>query len=156
MLDADREGELCPEDLHSSRIILYGHSWGASEVVDLARRLERERIPVLLTVQVDSVSKFGQNDEVIPANVAQAVNFYQTDGFLHGTAQIRAADPARTRIIGNFRFEYADAPYSCAAYPWYLRVFMKAHTQIECDPKIWTRVGELIHSAIRGVQERGN
>lgn len=148
LLDANHDGKLSPEEKQSARIILYGHSWGAAEVVSLARSLEREDIPILLTVQVDSVSKFAQNDEVIPANVAQAVNFYQTDGLLHGTTKIRAEDPARTRIIGNFRFEYADTAYSCANYPWYLRVFMKAHTQIECDPRIWMQVGEFVRSAI--------
>jgi len=44
---------------------------------------EKDGIPVLLTVQVDSVSK-GQDDKLIPANVAQAINFYQIDGLLHG------------------------------------------------------------------------
>ena len=150
LLDAKHDGKLSPEEKQSARIILYGHSWGAAEVVTLARRLEREGIPVLLTVQVDSVSKLGQNDELIPANVGEAANYYQTDGLLHGTTRIRAADAARTRIIGNFRFEYGRVAYSCADYPWYLRVFMKAHTQIECDPKVWMQVGELIRSAIHG------
>ena len=153
LLDANHDGTLSAEEKRSARIILYGHSWGASEVVSLARRLEKEGIPVLLTVQVDSVSKLGQNDEVIPANVARAANFYQADGLLHGTTQIRAADPARTRIIGNFRFHYADARFSCANYPWYLRFFMNAHTQIECDPKVWEQVENLVHSAMPGPPE---
>ena len=46
---------------------------------------------MLLTIQVDSVSKLHQNDALIPANVAQAANFYQPDGFLHG--QPRFAPP---------------------------------------------------------------
>src|SRR5208282_659565 len=136
------------EEKRNARIILYGHSWGASEVVTLARQLEKEGIPVLLTVQVDSVSKRGQNDQVIPDNVAEAANFYQLNGLLHGQAQIRAADPARTHIIGNFRFDYKENPLHCKAYPWYDRVFMKAHTQIECDPKVWTQVENLIQSRI--------
>jgi len=49
----------------------------------MARLLEKDGIPVLLTVQVDSVSK-GQDDKLISANVAQAINFYQIDGLLHG------------------------------------------------------------------------
>jgi hypothetical protein len=153
LLDANHDGTLSAEEKRGARIILYGHSWGAAEVVSLARQLERDGIPVLLTIQVDSVSKLGQNDELIPANVAQAVNFYQADGLLHGTAQIRAADPARTRIIGNFQFRYADTQFSCANYPWYLRLFMNAHTQIECDPKVWDRVEALVHSAIQGPSE---
>jgi len=153
LLGAHHNGTLTDDEKRRARIILYGHSWGASETIALARRLEKDGIPVLLTVQVDSVSKLGQNDGVIPANVAQAANFYQADGLLRGTSQIRAADPARTRIIGNFRFNYADTPYSCADYPWYSRIFMKAHTQIECDPKVWQQVESLIHSAMANAAE---
>ncbi len=143
---AGRNGTPSPEEKHTARIILYGHSWGASEAVALARELEKEGIPVLLTVQVDSVSKPGQNDKVIPANVAEAANFYQLDGWLHGKPEIRAADPARTHIIGNFRFDYKANPIDCKQYPWYNRAFMKPHTEIECDPKVWTQVESLIRS----------
>jgi hypothetical protein len=83
---------------------------------------------------------------VIPANVAQAANFYQTRGWIHGEPQIRAADPARTRIVGNFRFDYQAHPISCSSYPWWDRFFVKAHTEIECDPNIWQLVEALIRS----------
>ena len=147
-VDTDRNGTLSATEKRNARIILYGHSWGASEAVALARDLEREGIPVLLTVQVDSVPKPGENDQVIPANVAEAANFYQPNGFLHGRRQIRAADPARTHIIGNFRFDYKANPIDCKQYPWYDRVFMKSHTEIECDPRVWTQVESLIHSRL--------
>lgn len=145
---AGRNGTPSLEEKHNARIILYGHSWGASEAITLARELERKGIPVLLTVQVDSVSKPGQNDKVIPANVAEAANFYQLNGFLHGEPQIRAADPARTHIIGNFRFDYKTNPIDCKQYPWYNHVFMKPHTEIECDPRVWTQVESLIRSRL--------
>jgi len=147
-VDTDRNGTLSVEEKRNARIILYGHSWGASEVVTLAQELGREGIPVLLTVQVDSISKPGENDKVIPANVAEAANFYQLNGFLHGQPQIRAADPARTHIIGNFRFDYRANPIECKQYPWYDRLFMKSHTEIECDPKVWTQVESLIRSRL--------
>ena len=104
------DGSLVSEEKQNARIIIFGHSWGASETVELARQLGKEGIPVLLTIQVDSVSKLGENDAVIPANVAQAVNFYQLDGMLHGQPKIRAADPAHTRILGNFRSDYKSKP----------------------------------------------
>ena len=72
-----------------------GIAWGGSETLALARELEKAGIPVLLTVQVDSVSKIHQNDAIVPANVAQAVNFYQSNGHLHGQTEIRAADSRR-------------------------------------------------------------
>jgi hypothetical protein len=65
---------------------------------------------------------------------------------LHGRPQIRAADPARTNIIGNFRFDYKSSPYNCGAYPWWDRLFVKAHTQIECDPRVWAQAETLIRS----------
>ena len=146
LLDGDHDGTLSIDEKKNARIILYGHSWGASEVVTLARELEKEGIPVLLTVQVDSVAKRGEDDRVIPANVAEAANFYQAEGFVHGQTHIRAADPARTHIIGNFRFSYKTNPLDCKEYPWYDRLFVKAHTEIECDPKVWSQVEALIRS----------
>jgi len=148
LLDTNHDGTLSVAEKHAARIIFYGHSWGASESIFLAGQLGKENIPVLLTVQVDSVAKPGQNDVVIPENVAEAINFYQTDGLLHGAPKIRAADAARTRILGNFRISYAAVPYNCIDYPWYARIFMRAHTQIECDPKVWRQVGSLIRSIL--------
>jgi hypothetical protein len=144
LLDTNHDGTLTPDEKHNARIIIYGHSWGGSEAIALARELERDGIPVLLTIQVDSISKIHQNDAVIPANVAQAVNFYQPNGLLHGQSEIRAADPTRTSIIGNFRFDYKASPYNCDEYPWYDRIFVKPHTQIECDPSVWKKAESLI------------
>jgi pimeloyl-ACP methyl ester carboxylesterase len=147
-LDLNHDGALSTEEKRNARIILFGHSWGASETVALARKLEKEGIPVLLTIQVDSVSKIGQNDAVIPTNVGQAVNFYQPDGIVHGQPQIRAADPDRTEIVGNFRYDYKANPIRCEGYPWFDRVVVKAHTEIECDPKVWNQVESLIYSKL--------
>ena len=146
VLDTNHDGTLSPTEKQNARIILYGHSWGGSEAITLARELGKDSIPVLLTIQIDSIHKIHQNDAVIPANVAQAANFYQTNGFLRGQSRIRAADPLRTRIIGNFRFDYKATPYACNAYPWYDRLFVKPHTQIECDPNVWERAESLIRT----------
>jgi len=154
LLDTNHDGTLTAEEKQHGRIIIYGHSWGGSDAISLARELEKDGIPVLLTIQVDSVSKMHQDDAVIPANVAQAANFYQPDGFLHGQSEIRAADPARTRIIGNFRFDYKAKPYDCAKYPWYDRLFGKSHTQIECDPAVWKQAESLIRSNLPATSAR--
>jgi len=103
---------------------------------------------VLLTIQVDSVTKRGEDDSVIPANVAQAANFYQSEGWLRGRSQVRAADPGKTQILGNYHFEYKAHPLACGQYPWYDRAFMKAHTEIECDPNVWGKVEGLIRSKL--------
>ncbi|HEV2197452.1 MAG TPA: hypothetical protein VGR55_17830 [Candidatus Acidoferrum sp.] len=147
-LDTDKDGSLSPEEKQRARIIIYGHSWGASETVALARELERDGIPVLLTIQVDSISKSHQDDGMIPANVSQAANFYQPDGLLRGRPEIRPADGARTQIIGNFRFNYKILPVSCPLYPWFDRLFMKSHVEIECDPRVWNQVESLIRAKL--------
>ena len=148
ILDANHDGTLSEEEKREARIIVYGMSWGGSETVALARQLAEQKIPVLLTIQVDSVAKVGENDSMIPANVAEAVNFYQADGLLHGQPEIRAEDPSHTRILGNFRSEYSSKPLQCENYPWYDRVFTKPHTEIECDPTVWNQVESLIRSKL--------
>ena len=147
-LDTDHDGALSTGEKLKARIILYGHSWGASEAINVARALEKDGVPVLLTIQVDSVSKFGEDDKLIPANVAQAINFYQLDGLLHGRRKIVAADPLRTRILGNFQSHYEAKPVNCAGYPWYARIFMKPHIEIESDPSVWNRVESLVRSTL--------
>jgi hypothetical protein len=148
-LDVNHDGRLSGDEKRNARIVIYGHSWGGSETVALANELNADGIPVLLTIQVDSIMKRGQNDAVIPPNVAQAVNYYQTNGLLHGRSAIRAADPARTHVIGNFRFDYAGDSLECeAAYPWWDRLFMKPHIEIECDPDVWRQVEGLIRAKL--------
>ena len=149
LLDANHSGKLSEDEKRHARIILYGHSWGGSETVELARQLEQDSIPVLLTIQVDSIVKRKEDDMLIPANVAEAVNFYQPDSVLHGRPEIRAADPRRTKILGNFRFDYKTSPIACSDdYPWLVRHFAKPHAEIECDPNVWDRVEALIRAKL--------
>lgn len=147
-LDMDKDGTLSSEEKQQARIIIYGHSWGASETVTLARELEKDGIPVLLTIQVDSISKSHQDDGMIPGNVSQAANFYQPNGLLRGRPEIRPADATRTQIIGNFRFDYKLLPVSCPLYPWFDRLFMKSHVEIECDPRVWSQIESLIRAKL--------
>ncbi len=148
-LDTNHDGALSAEEKRKARIILYGHSWGASEAVSIARTLEKSGVPVLLTIQVDSVSK-GGDDRFIPANVARAVNFYQLNGLLHGQRRIVAIDPLHTRILGNFQFDYSAHSIPCDGYPWYARIFMKPHIEIESDPKVWNQVDSMIRAELSG------
>jgi hypothetical protein len=147
-LDSDHDGVLSAEEKRKARIVIYGHSWGASEALSLARSLQKDSVDVLLTIQVDSVSKMGKDDKVIPANVAQAVNFYQLDGLLHGQRQIVAADPSHTQILGNFQLDYKTNHVNCDGYPWFARTFMRPHIEIESDPKVWNQVESLIRSKL--------
>jgi hypothetical protein len=155
LLDTNQDGQLSLEEKRNARIIIYGTSWGASETVTLARELEKDGIPVLLTIQVDSVAKIGEDDTVIPGNVAEAANFYQPSGVLHGRGEIRAADAAHTRILGNFRSDYETNPVKCEGYPWYASLLWKEHIEIECDPKVWGQVESLIRAKLPPAARRG-
>ena len=148
LLDSDRDGALTDAEKEQAHIILYGQSWGGSAVVLLARELRRVGIPVLLTVQVDSVAKPWQSDRVIPDNVAAAVNFYQPHGIIHGQPEIAAADPLRTQILGNFRFDYRLEPIHCDGLSWYYRFLTPGHAQSECDPHLWSHVEDLVRQRV--------
>jgi len=148
LLDENHDGCLSAAEKSSARIVLYGHSWGASETVALARRLQGLNIPVLLTVQVDSVQKPDEDDAAIPPNVHEAVNFYQTEGLLHGRPAIEAMDPKLTTILGNFHFTYRANPVTLTGYPWFARTFMKQHIEIENDPQVWDQIEALIGARV--------
>lgn len=148
LLDTNRDGVLSTDEKTRAHIILFGHSWGASAAVLLARDLGRQGIPVLLTIQVDSVAKAWQNDSVIPDNVAAAVNFYQTQGIIHGRRQITAADPERTEILGNYRMDYKKAPVQCPQYSWLYHALTPGHMQSECDPHLWTQIESMVRQRL--------
>jgi hypothetical protein len=148
-LDANHDGVLSSAEKSEARIILFGHSWGASAVVMLARELNRAGIPVLLTVQVDSIAKPWQSDKVIPENVVAAVNFYQPHGLLHGRERITAADDSKTQILGNYRFDYRKTPVWCPGATWFQRSFSRSHMQSQCDPSLWLQVEALMRQRIQ-------
>ncbi|MGA1982008.1 MAG: hypothetical protein ABSG84_06015 [Acidobacteriaceae bacterium] len=148
LLDANGDGRLTAGEKSAARIVIYGHSWGASETVTLARQLNELGVPVLLTIQVDSVEKSREDDRNIPPNVREAVNFYQTRGLWHGRSLIAAMDPSRTTILGNYESSYREHPISCAGFPWLARTFMRSHIEIENDPSVWTRIEALIRAQV--------
>ena len=141
-LDSNHDDRLTDAERQQTRIVLYGHSWGASEVLAFARELQRREIPVALTIQIDSVKKLGQDDRRVPANVARAINFYQSRGVTPGQSLIVPADATRTVILGN------DRHVNCNNYRWLSRVFNGPHHQIENDPQIWDQITSLIDSEL--------
>ncbi len=146
-LDANHDGKLDQQEKSSAKIILYGHSMGAASVISLAKKLSRLGIPVLLTVQVDSI---GQGAGTIPPNVERAANFYQRNAMLlHGRKEIRAEDPSRTTIIGNFRYDYKNKAVDLSQISVPERVAGGAHTKMEFDPEVWAEVKKLIRAEIK-------
>jgi hypothetical protein len=149
LLDTNGDGILSAGEKARARIVLFGQSWGASAAVMLARDLAREGVPVLLTVQVDSVAKLWQQDSVIPANVTAAANFYQPHGIIHGRARITAADPTKTTILGNYLTDYRKTPVQCPQASWFDRFVTPGHMQSECDPHLWSEVESMVRQRLQ-------
>ncbi len=99
--DLNRDKKLSPQELdRAPKLVIYGHSFGGWAVIKLTRKLAKAGIPVELTVQIDTV---GIGDEVVPANVKFAANFYQRSlWLLRGEKQIRSKDESKTTILGNY------------------------------------------------------
>lgn len=144
--DRDRDGRLDERERASARVVVYGQSFGGAAVVKLARQLEGMGVPVLLTVQVDSV---GRGDKVIPSNVRRAANLFQRDGLIiRGEREIRAKDPAKTMIVGNFKFDYEGKKVDLSEVSWLKRLFQAAHTKMDHDPEVWALVERLVLDAV--------
>jgi len=148
LLDADKDRCFTAAEKEQVKIILYGHSWGASQALVFARELQRRGIAVALTIQIDSVKKFGQDNRTVPANVAKAVNVYQRKGLTPGQPLIVPVDSARTEILGNFQMKYEGHQVNCDNYRWLSRVLNKPHHQIENDPQIWDQIASLVDSEL--------
>lgn len=145
--DDNRDGNLDQRERASIRLILYGQSFGGAAVVKLARQLKKMDVPVLLSVQVDSV---GRGDGMIPSNVASAANLFQRNGwFIRGEPEIRAEDPATTTILGNFKFDYSHKQIDVSKVSLMKKAFRVAHTRMEYDPEVWAKVEELILESIK-------
>lgn len=144
--DRNGDGNLDHEELASTRLILYGQSFGGAAVVKLARQLKQIGVPVMLTIQTDSV---GRDDAIIPSNVAAAANLFQRNGwFIRGEREIRAEDPAKTTIIGNFKYDYSHSKIDISQVSWMKKSFRIAHTRLENDSEVWDKVEALIMDSI--------
>lgn len=148
MLDKDGDGKHSDTERNSSRIILYGQSMGGAATLKLCRWLKKQKVPVRLNVQIDSV---GIRDGKIPSNVQAAANLYQRDfGPIRGQSKIRAEDPARTRILGNWRYTYPpDKIFDTSAMPIGHRLILNPHLKMEFDPEVQLKVHMLIAEALR-------
>jgi hypothetical protein len=142
-LDRNGNGRIEPEEARQVGIVLYGQSFGGAAAVMLARELKKWNVPVLLTVQVDSI---GRDDKEIPSNVKRAMNLYQRDpGSIWGENAIEAEDPSKTQILGNQRFTYLFRnDIDMSDYPKAAQKAPVAHWKMDNDPVVWGIVEGLI------------
>lgn len=151
-LDRNGNKRIDPDEAGAARVVIYGQSMGGAATLKLARFLQSQNVPVLLTVQVDS---FGLRDSVVPRNVKVAANYYQSHLFtVRGQKKIRAADPTRTQILGNFEFEYPLWKVHTWPESWPRRIFGGAHARMEADPLLWARIEQLILEAAQSAEVR--
>ena len=145
-LDQNEDGVLDSFERSNARIIIFGQSLGGSAVVKLSRDLQRFDIPVLLTVQVDSV---GFSDHLIPSNVLRAANLFQrNDLFFRGEDEIHPENPEATRIIANTKFDYHDKDVDLSGLPLHIRLFSTGHNKMDADPEVWATVEKMILAEI--------
>lgn len=150
-LDRNEDNFIDVQERASARLILYGQSLGGSAVVKLSRDLEKLDIPVLLTVQVDSV---GWSDHSIPANVFRAANLFQrNDWIFKGEDKIFAEDPLATSITANIEFDYSMKEVDMSAMPWQRRLFSTPHSKMDADPEVWSIVEKLILDEVSRVKK---
>lgn len=144
--DFNQNGRLEPSEAAQARVMIYGQSLGGWATVRLSRKLNKWKMPVELAVQIDSV---GLGDDKVPPNVRAAANLYQHDAYpLRGETEIRAQDPTKTQILGNWRYSYPRGKFiDTHEEPLYRQIFMIPHLKMEYDPEVWTKVESLIEAA---------
>ncbi len=147
-VDTNHDGTLDPQERSEARIILYGQSLGGAATINLCRWLKKQRIPVRLNVQIDSV---GLRDGKIPSNVKEAANLYQRDvGPIRGQSKIKPEDPKKTRILGNWRYRYPRKKLiDTSEWPIAHRLIVNSHLKMEFDPEVSAKVEELIATTLR-------
>ena len=140
--DRDQDGLFDASERAQARVVIYGVSFGGAAAAKFARDLHALDIPVLLTVQIDSV---GRGDDVIPPNVRRAANLYQKNGIvIRGEGPIRAEDPARTTIVADCRVSYDKRTIDISHVNWFKKLMRVAHSYISYDPEVWSRVEQLV------------
>lgn len=74
----------------------------------------------------------------INRHAAAALNLYQRDpGPVQGEPHIKAVDPSRTTIAGNFRYFYFFRDVDMPDYPPIARKMGLAHWKMDNDPIVW-------------------
>jgi hypothetical protein len=140
--DGDGDGKLELSESRQARLIVYGQSWGGAAVVKFAHELLELDVPVLLSIQIDSV---GIGDDAIPSNVRRAANFYQRNGkVIRGEPEIRALDPTRTTILFNQLHDYSKKEIKMRKRPWWKSFVRTDHLKMDDDPEVWDAVERLI------------
>lgn len=80
-------------------LVLIGHSYGADDVIRIARELNKDKVAVDLLILLDPVTP-----PAIPANVVRCVNLYQSNGLWDGLPFLRGV-PVESEKNGLTKLE---------------------------------------------------
>jgi pimeloyl-ACP methyl ester carboxylesterase len=124
-----------------SPIVLIGFSYGADDVISIARRLDEHHLPVQLLITIDPVTP-----DAVPSNVSACINFYEPNGFWDLFPWLRGVplqgDAGRTpeNIDIRRRSDLLEPNTS--------------HGTIAGNPKIHAKIVELVQSAYSAKPKR--
>lgn len=152
VFDFDGDGKLSTEEASRARVVVFGQSLGGRAALTFARAMKERGVGIELVVVVDAI---GRDDYVVPDNVRQAANVFQRDHLvLKGAAEIRAADPGRTKILFNRRVSYRGSEIDIGDEPLKHRLFMGAHIRLEYDLPLWKEIENLLAAATATARAR--
>jgi hypothetical protein len=101
------------------RIVLIGHSLGASAVVDMAEQLGEDGLPVSLLVTVDPVTRLS-----MPKNVQRQLNLYASDGI--GTSATRSGGAKGALVNRDFKGRSEIGHFSITTSPRVQREILRS------------------------------
>jgi hypothetical protein len=76
-------------------------------------------------------------------------SFQRNGWFIRGEPEIRAEDAAKTKIIGNFKYDCSHSKIDISKISWMKKSFRIAHNRMEHDDAVWNRVEALILNSIK-------
>jgi len=147
--DFNLDGKLGEGEAKQARVVLFGQSLGGRAALRLARTLDGWGVGVRLVAVVDA---YGKDPYTVPTNVLAAANWFQRDHlFIKGAPELRAEDPARTRILFNRKLSYKGrrGEFEIDEQSRLQTFFMGEHLTIEFDMQLWRELEELVISAAR-------
>ena len=129
LLDANRDGDLSPEEKQNARIIIFGHSWGASQTVELARQHEVLYKFLLNKWYFDEIydAIFVEPTKKLGRLLWKGGDGWLIDGFGPDGVSARVLDVTRSviRLQSGYLYHYAFAMLIGAALfiTWFMFAF---------------------------------
>lgn len=144
--DFNGDSHLSHDEAARARVVVFGQSLGGRAALAFCRTLQGWGVPVRLLVVVDAI---GRDSYQVPSNVHEAANYFQRDHMLlKGAPELRAADPARTRIVENAQIRFKGrGDVEAGEHGWLKRFALDEHARLEYVPELWEKIERMITAA---------